>query len=51
MTVTEDDIVYSYGQMRDQIQIWINQNVRPTLDELAKLLEQYPENVGDEDDE
>lgn len=51
MTVTEDDIIYSYGQMREQIRIWINQKMRPTLTELAELLDQYPENVGDEDDE
>jgi len=50
MTVTQDDIEYSYGQMREQIQIWINQKVRPTLDELAELLVQYPEQVGDEDE-
>lgn len=49
MTVTEDDIIYSYGKIREQMKDWIDGKHNPTINELSNLLSKYPSEVGEED--
>lgn len=48
MKTSEDDIIYSYGKIRDQLQFWIDQNYTPKAEDLKYILDSFPEKVGDE---
>jgi hypothetical protein len=51
MTVSESDIIYSYGKIREQLQFWIDQNYTPKAEDLKYTLDSFPGEVGDEDGE
>ena len=51
MTVSESDIIYSYGKIREQLKFWIETNYTPDMDDLKYLIDRFPNKVGDEDGE
>jgi hypothetical protein len=49
MTVSEDDIIYSYGKIRETIRAWTVEDHTPTMSELRQIINSYPDKVGDEE--